>query len=99
VPVVLGLSAIGGNGSTPPSGGATPAPATPAALAALGLDQDKLDNTWDTYRRLASFQWVTTDLENSAFVSMTREYLFEHNYFTVRKTLHSLLQYYRVRNF
>ena len=67
VPVVLGLSAIGGNGTT----SAPYPPATPAQLQALGLDEAKLDRTWDTYRRLASFQWVTTDVENSAWVSLT----------------------------
>ena len=66
VPVVLGLSAIGGNGTVSPS-----APSTPQQLQALGLDEAKLDRTWDAYHRLASFQWVTTDVENSAWVSMT----------------------------
>ena len=35
------------------------------------MGQAKLDNTWHAYRRLASFQWVNSDPENSAFVSMT----------------------------
>ena len=69
VTVVLGLSAIGGNSSTPLSSAVA---ATPETLQALGLDEAKLDRTWDAYRRLASFQWVTTaNPENSAFVSMT----------------------------
>ena len=48
---------------------AKPAKFTSEVWAALG--QAKLDNTWHTYRRLASFQWVNSDPENSAFVSMT----------------------------
>ena len=30
---------------------------------------------------------------------LSKPRVFEHNYFTVRKTLHSLVQYYTVRNF
>lgn len=40
-------------------------------VSSLGLDEVRLDNTWSVYRREASFQWITTDPENSAFVSMT----------------------------
>jgi hypothetical protein len=58
VPVVLGLSALGDGGAA-------------AKLSALGLDAARLDATWDAYRRLGSFQWVTSDVENSAFVSLT----------------------------
>lgn len=78
VPVVMGLSVIGGNTSsntgTAPQSHALSVPVPPTssdALQALGLDEGRLDRTWETYRRLASFQWVTTDPENSAFVSMT----------------------------
>ena len=78
VPVVMGLSVIGGNASskTGPASKTAALPVSPLptksdALQALGLDEGRLDRTWETYRRLASFQWVTTDPENSAFVSMT----------------------------
>ena len=43
----------------------------PPDLSALGLDEARLDHTWEVYRQRASFQWITTDPENSAFVSMT----------------------------
>jgi hypothetical protein len=57
VPVVLGLSVIDGSGL--------------GDTSTVGLDTAKLDRTWEAYRRLASLQWITTDPENSAFVSMT----------------------------
>lgn len=59
VSVVLGLSTIGNNSSRS------------SKVSTVGLDETKLDNTWGVYRRLAVFQWVTADPENSAFVTMT----------------------------
>jgi hypothetical protein len=61
VPVVLGLSAIGHGSGT----------ASAEELQSLGLNEAKLDRTWTTYRQLANFQWVNSDPENSAWVSMT----------------------------
>jgi hypothetical protein len=45
--------------------------------------------------------YMSIDMADKPWIGDRRltEYLFEHNYFTVRKTLHSLVQYYRVRNF
>ena len=81
VPVVLGLSVIGSSDAPVATVGLDevtdfgsrfePVKSAKSTDVWTTLGQAKLDNTWHTYRRLASFQWVNSDPENSAFVSMT----------------------------
>eukprot|EP00656_Telonema_subtile_P039076 TRINITY_DN44217_c0_g1_i1.p1 TRINITY_DN44217_c0_g1~~TRINITY_DN44217_c0_g1_i1.p1 ORF type:complete len:295 (-),score=39.81 TRINITY_DN44217_c0_g1_i1:91-975(-) len=58
VPVVIGLSGMNRS-------------ASPEQMAALGVDTQKLDNTWETYRQLGQFQWVNQQPELSAFLPTT----------------------------
>jgi len=60
VPIVLALSSISGNGTLP-----LPDPSV------RGLDLDRMDNTFDAYRRLGYFLWQTDDPAYSAMVANT----------------------------